>query len=30
MSLLLEKAKDNPSWKAAEGKIVDMLEGRKK
>ena len=27
---IIEKAKENPSWKAAEGKIVGMLEGRKK
>ena len=26
----MKKAKENPSWKAAEGKIVSMIEGRKK
>jgi len=26
----MEKARENPSWKAAEGKIVSMIEGRKK
>ena len=26
----IKKEKENPSWKAAEGKIVSMIEGRKK